>query len=799
MATDISGSDMGFLSIGATQAYSDGLVTISGDLVTGTGCVFIDAMIGGILSLNTGDKYLIRAFDNSTNLRINSTATVSTPTRFTIYYGGMNCSLGETHIQSIKAKNKLRIGNAAGGYVDLVPQSSNTLSLPTETADLVSLSSTQTLTNKTISDLQIDQISNSGAVLQPATEGVLVGTAETQTLLNKTLDGAKISQIKTPEGATLTMPSNNTTLVGSTSVQTLTNKTLTNPQIDQISSRLSLPSGTHTLMGAAPTQTLTNKIFVNPQISTLVSSGVSLTVPASGTAFATSGGAETLTNKTLSNLVANSFKASSDSSTISLPSSGTLVSLDAAQTLSNKTFGDLAFSSGITHNNTLVSLPASGTLMTTSSADTLTNKTLSSPQISQIVNGSVVLTLPTQSGVLMGSNGTQTLTGISFGDSGDLTKLVQIDTSGSATQTDLELVTQQTTNQTLSIPDLTATDQVLALNTTQTLKNKTLVSATVVDTTDATKTLAFSLSGNTTGCSLDLSTQQTTTQTLLVPNLTATDTIVTANATQTLSGTTVTNHQATDANGNILVKSLNNNANAFVVKNSAGTTLFLVNASSKATSTKNQTLDTGPGLFQSLNQVAVGVPSTSTGSMKFQNQTNALTTTLQPSSLMTSSYTLTAPQSFPANGNVLEVDASGNLSSVPKLLFATGTITDAQIRDTVAPCYFELVPAPGAGKLLIIHNAVLNHYYGTSGLSAWSYNFRYKAPSGSGYSPTGSYWSGFLGSTNGSNITFETNTLSASDDLVNSSFNLYSASNPTGATADGNTVWRVCYSIISFP
>jgi hypothetical protein len=86
---------------------------------------------------------------------------------------------------------------------------------------------------------------------------------------------------------------------------------------------------------------------------------------------------------------------------------------------------------------------------------------------------------------------------------------------------------------------------------TLSLSNKTLTSPVItgagtlttatqfVDTSDATKELAFLLSGNTTGKTLTLSTSQSLSETLAIPNVGSADTIATLKATQTFtSGST---------------------------------------------------------------------------------------------------------------------------------------------------------------------------------------------------------------------------------------------------------------------
>jgi len=111
----------------------------------------------------------------------------------------------------------------------------------------------------------------------PAIQNESVSTTSTQTLTNKTLSDSTVvfadqsdltkrmlfecSGITTGTTRTLTVPNANDTLVVLTTAQTLTNKTLTSPVISTISNTgtLTLPTATDTLVGRATTDTLTNK------------------------------------------------------------------------------------------------------------------------------------------------------------------------------------------------------------------------------------------------------------------------------------------------------------------------------------------------------------------------------------------------------------------------------------------------------------------------------------------------------------------------------------------------------------
>lgn len=170
------------------------------------------------------------------------------------------------------------------------------------TSTFITLTSTSTLTNKTLTAPIISTISNGGTLTLPTSTDTLVGRATTDTLTNKTLtsptmttptlgvatatsinkvaitapassatltianggtlatSGAYSITLTASNTTTVTLPTTGTlaTLAGS---ETLTNKTLTTPIISSISNTgtLTLPTSTDTLVGKATTDTLTNK------------------------------------------------------------------------------------------------------------------------------------------------------------------------------------------------------------------------------------------------------------------------------------------------------------------------------------------------------------------------------------------------------------------------------------------------------------------------------------------------------------------------------------------------------------
>lgn len=89
---------------------------------------------------------------------------------------------------------------------------------------IVTLTGTQTLTNKTLTAPIISTISNTGTLTLPTSTDTLVGRATTDTLTNKTLTAPIIATIS--NSGTITIPTGTDTLVGKATTDTLTNKTL---------------------------------------------------------------------------------------------------------------------------------------------------------------------------------------------------------------------------------------------------------------------------------------------------------------------------------------------------------------------------------------------------------------------------------------------------------------------------------------------------------------------------------------------------------------------------------------------
>lgn len=149
----------------------------------------------------------------------------------------------------------------------------------------VTVTGTQTLTNKTLTAPVISSIVNTGTITLPTSTDTLVGRATTDTLTNKTLTAPVIGGT----GASFSgSTSGSTTLKASAAAGSTT---------------VTIPAATDTLVGKATTDTLTNKTMDGAS-NTFTNIPQTAVVGLSGT-YASLTGTETLTNKTLTSPVIN--------------------------------------------------------------------------------------------------------------------------------------------------------------------------------------------------------------------------------------------------------------------------------------------------------------------------------------------------------------------------------------------------------------------------------------------------------------------------------------------------------------
>jgi hypothetical protein len=263
---------------------------------------------------------------------------------------------------------------------------------------------------------------NTGAFTTLSTSGVaslganstiggvaLVSISGTQTLTNKTITAPVFDTGIIKSGAsavTITLPTIADTLLGRATTDTLTNKTLTAPRLSSGTALLDA-NGAVLVQFPAAVASAVNSVTINNSITgtapSLVATGsdtnISINLVSKGTGLVTGNGvqlvdistAQTLTNKTLTTPIFTSV--STGSGTLTLPTgTDTLVSLSGTQSLTNKTLTASAFngtvgattpSTGVFTSLSAASLGISGTVTATtfSGAGTGLNGTASSLNI----------------------------------------------------------------------------------------------------------------------------------------------------------------------------------------------------------------------------------------------------------------------------------------------------------------------------------------------------------------------------------------------------------------------------------
>jgi len=470
-----------------------------------------------------------------------------------------------------------------------------TLTLPDTTGTLLADNSTATLSNKNLVDtsthivdsvtptirigfnaagtagttttITSSQTADRALTLPDATD-TLVGQAAAATLSNKNLVDAS-TYIVDSGNATRRIAfdagGSNSTTTTITSAQTA-NRTLT------------LPDATDTLVGQAAAATLSNKSLVDA--STLIVDSVDPTIRVAFNAAGTTGTTTTIASSQTADC------------TLTLPGiTDTLVGAAAAATLSNKSLVDAStrivddvdptirvqfdaagttgttttIASSQTVDRTLTLPDTTGTLLTDNSTATLSNKSLvdTSTRIVDSVDPTIrvafsvegttgttttiassqtanrTLTLPDATDTLVGQAASATLSNKSLVDASthivddvDPTIRIRFDAAGT-TGTTTTIVSSQTVDRTLTLPDTTGT--LLADNSTATLSNKNLVdtSTHIVDSVTPTIRIGFDAAG-TAGTTTTLTSSQTANRTLTLPD--ATDTLVGAATAATLSG-----------------------------------------------------------------------------------------------------------------------------------------------------------------------------------------------------------------------------------------------------------------------
>ena len=361
-STTIPNTDITGLGTMSTQNASS--VAITGGSITGTTLVnntinsttigVTTPDVGYFTSLYTNGAQAISA--SSTNTLTNKSISGSTNTlsnignasltNSSITINGTTISLGSSGTVTATLANALTVGtglqfNSGVTYDGSVAK---TISID---SNVVTLTGTQTLTNKTLTSPIIGTIVNTGTLTLPTSTDTLVGRATTDTLTNKSISGSTNTLTNIPNSAL----TNNSITIGSTSISlggtetVVAGLTLTSPTIATIvnTGTLTLPTSTDTLVGRATTDTLTNKSI--------------------------SGSTNTLTN------IGNSSLTNS-----SITINGSSVSLGGSTTITAANPNALTIGTGLTGTSysgaSAVTIAIDSTVTTNSAAQTLTNKTI---------------------------------------------------------------------------------------------------------------------------------------------------------------------------------------------------------------------------------------------------------------------------------------------------------------------------------------------------------------------------------------------------------------------------------------
>src|SRR5438105_10385824 len=268
---------------------------------------------------------------------------------------------------------------------------SRTFTFPDLTDTLVSLTATQSLTNKTLTDAS--NTINATTAASP----FAIGT-------NLSLSASGLTGVRT-----YTFPDSTDTVVTLAATQTLTGKTLSAPTLS------GTVAGTPTIASAwtwSTAQTFPSPLTVgtNLVLSQTGLTGVrTFTFPDSTDTVVTLAATQTLTGKTISGGTISGTIAG----TPTISSAWTWSTAQAFPNLTTVGTNVVISATGLTGVRTFTFPDLTDTLVTLTATQTLTNKTLTTPIISTISNTGTI-TLPTATDTLVARATTDTLTNKTF-------------------------------------------------------------------------------------------------------------------------------------------------------------------------------------------------------------------------------------------------------------------------------------------------------------------------------------------------------------------------------------------------
>lgn len=482
----------------------------AGQIIAGFGIVKNGntlSVIGSSTIIANADDLQVNSSNTTNQVLLSSGTTQTAPSYGSLplddsnaVTGTLPINNGGTNTTSFSAGSRIIATNS--GNTALESTSINPSSIAT-------LDDTQTFTNKTFTDntnifqnntnntkkfkfdSSIITAGQTRTVLIPDADITMVGIDTTQTITNKTLSNPIISTITNT--GTLTLPTSTDTLVARNTTDTFTNKTLSSPIISTIvnTGTLTLPTSTDTLMGRDTTDTLNNKTLVdlttffvddNDQTKKLqlqlsaVSTGNTrvLTIPDQNTTIAGTDATQTFTNKTIN------------------ADNNTITNITNSQIKSGAGIDVLKIADGSVSNTSFEYLSGlSSGAIGTSDSQTLTNKTLTDTStylqnnsdntkkaqfnLSSITSGTTrTFTLPDKTTELSGTDTTQTFTNKTFDATTNTITNISNTSIDSSAAIDVTKIADGSINNTefQYLNGLSST--VVGINDTQSLTNKTL-------------------------------------------------------------------------------------------------------------------------------------------------------------------------------------------------------------------------------------------------------------------------------------------------------------------------------------